>query len=157
MVIDSGAAEKRGLKTAPEQLLKLAEAERKAFKRVTSAEYSCEADAIAAVKAFERQARLVEVHDVNVSEKAHHAKRGRPSKDSVPERVSYHVTGCLAVPITAREERVTKASRFILATNDVMGESLSDAEVLLAYKDQSKVERGFRFIKDPLSWLARSS
>jgi len=42
------------------------------------------------------------------------------------------------------------SSRFILATNDVAGQQLSDVEVLQAYKDQAQVERGFRFLKDPM-------
>jgi transposase len=29
-------------------------------------------------------------------------------------------------------------------------EALSDDDLLSAYKDQQKVERGFRFLKDPL-------
>ena len=38
-----------------------------------------------------------------------------------------------------------------LATNDTKGAVLSDEQVLEAYrKDQQKVERGFRFLKDPL-------
>ncbi|MDJ1422659.1 MAG: IS1634 family transposase [Candidatus Methanoperedens sp.] len=38
--------------------------------------------------------------------------------------------------------------KFILATNEL--EKLSDEEVLKQYKDQQSVERGFRFLKDPL-------
>ncbi|MCB1825379.1 MAG: IS1634 family transposase, partial [Candidatus Competibacteraceae bacterium] len=42
-------------------------------------------------------------------------------------------------------------SAFILATNDSNGNRLSDEQLLEAYKkDQQKVERGFRFLKDPL-------
>ena len=41
-------------------------------------------------------------------------------------------------------------SCFILATNQLDSETLPDDELLRAYKDQQKVERGFRFLKDPL-------
>lgn len=40
---------------------------------------------------------------------------------------------------------------FIVATNELDERALSDPEVLRAYKGQSsKVERGFRFLKDPM-------
>jgi transposase len=43
-----------------------------------------------------------------------------------------------------------RAGRFILATNDLDAESLSDQQVLDEYKGQQGNERGFRFLKDPL-------
>jgi len=43
-----------------------------------------------------------------------------------------------------------RAGRFILATNVVDGEEISADELLEEYKDQHSVERGFRFLKDPL-------
>ena len=43
-----------------------------------------------------------------------------------------------------REEK-KKLGRFILATNDL---TLDSEQILEYYKDQNKVERGFRFLKD---------
>ena len=43
-----------------------------------------------------------------------------------------------------------KKGRFILATNNLDTESLSNHALLATYKDQQKVESGFRFLKDPL-------
>jgi transposase len=40
-------------------------------------------------------------------------------------------------------------SKFIIATNELDSQKLSDREVLMGYKGQAKVERGFRFLKDP--------
>lgn len=37
-----------------------------------------------------------------------------------------------------------------MATNQLDGEALSDDALIAAYKDQQNVERGFRFLKDPL-------
>lgn len=50
-----------------------------------------------------------------------------------------------------RELLLIRRSCFILATNELDEEVLADEEVLGAYKGQSsKVERGFRFLKDPM-------
>ena len=46
--------------------------------------------------------------------------------------------------------RLERKSCFILATNQLNCEALSDEDLIVAYKDQQKVERGFRFLKDPM-------
>ena len=49
-----------------------------------------------------------------------------------------------------RTRRLERKSCFILATNQLDCQALSDEDLIAAYKDQQKVERGFRFLKDPL-------
>ncbi len=51
---------------------------------------------------------------------------------------------------SAIEAEKIKAGRFILATNILDNNILTDREVLWEYKAQQSNERGFRFIKDPL-------
>ena len=48
------------------------------------------------------------------------------------------------------EAEKIKAGRFILATNILDEDELSNQHVLLEYKAQQSNERGFRFLKDPL-------
>jgi transposase len=43
---------------------------------------------------------------------------------------------------------------FILATNQLDKQALSEVDIIAAYKDQQKVKRGFRFIKDPIFMAA---
>ena len=52
------------------------------------------------------------------------------------------------------EEALRKAC-FIVGTNELESEALSDQELVTTYKEQGGVERGFRFLKDPL-FLASS-
>jgi transposase len=47
-----------------------------------------------------------------------------------------------------------KLGRFILATNDLNNPDMDEANMLSTYKEQQGVERGFRFIKDPLFHLS---
>lgn len=42
-----------------------------------------------------------------------------------------------------------QGATFILGTNELDDRKLTDIEILQIYKDQQKVERGFRFFKDP--------
>ncbi len=80
-----------------------------------------------------------------------YAKPGRPSKDAVAQILGWQVTGQLAI----KEETVENArqwlGRFIVATN-ILDETLLPSRSLLnCYKKQSSsVERGFRFLKDPM-------
>jgi transposase len=43
-----------------------------------------------------------------------------------------------------------QAGRFVLATNQLDKEFLGDEQLLIHYKQQQGIERGFRFLKDPL-------
>lgn len=150
LVVRSRAAGRRSEAAAKRQLLKLADEERKRFDALCRGEFACEADALKALKRYRQSAKLLEVHDVTIAQVKHYAKRGRPGKNSVPERVTFRLQGALATPAGVFAERVEQGSRFILATNDVTSDQLSDSEVLASYKEQSKVERGFRFLKDPM-------
>jgi transposase len=47
-----------------------------------------------------------------------------------------------------------RSGRFILATNVLQSERLTKEVLLREYKEQHGVERGFRFLKDPLFFTA---
>lgn len=148
LVIRSREARKRTGSTVERQLLKLAEVERKKFDALCREEFSCEADEMNALAGYKKACKLLEVHNPSVSEVKHYESRGRPGKNAVPNRVTYALSGALAAPVKIFAERVEHGSRFILATNDI--DKLNPAEILAEYKNQGKVERGFRFLKDPM-------
>lgn len=150
LVIRSQAARKRARAATERQLLKTSEAERKRFETLCRQEFSCEQDALGALERYQQSCRVLSVSEVSVDEQRHYGKAGRPAKEALPERVSYHLRGVLWARASLLEERLERASRFILATNDVTGERLSDVALLQTYKDQANVERGFRFLKDPM-------
>jgi transposase len=75
--------------------------------------------------------------------------KGRPKAGQKPKLVGY----LLKVIFSRNENAIAIAKnakgRFILATNHLDLELLSDLEVFQEYKKQSQVEGGFRFLKDP--------
>ena len=151
LVIHSEAARERAAKRVDKQLIKQGDQERKAFDELRREAFRCPEDAWRALAAFRRTLKALEVHGAEVVERRHYKSAGKPATDAVPESVGYHLHGALAAPITLRERRLIRHSCFILATNELDEEVLADAEVLRAYKGQSsKVERGFRFLKDPM-------
>lgn len=150
LLIQSEAAKVRASKTLTRQLLKTTEAERRAFEKLCRRDFACEQDARRALEAFQRELKILVVHDARVIETVHYPKPGRPRKDSAFRRISCHLQGSLTAPIAHYQEQLTRASLFILATNELDGEVLSDEEMLTTYKAQSISERGFKFLKDPM-------
>jgi len=145
------AARKRAAKRVDKELLKQGEQERKAFDELRREAFQCPQDAWRALASFRRTLKALEVHGADVIERRHYKSAGKPAADAVSESVGYHLDGALAAPIAVRERRLIERSCFILATNELDEELLGDEEVLRAYKGQSsKVERGFRFLKDPM-------
>lgn len=82
---------------------------------------------------------------------AQYARRGRPSAEDQREVVGYHLQGNVEVNPTAVNEAKRTLGRFIRATTDLEASRLPAAAMLENYTDQEiSVERGFRFLKDPL-------
>jgi transposase len=156
LIIHSQAAQARASKSVSKQALALTEKERKAFERLCRKAFACEQDAKAALEVFQHELKVLTLHEARVIEVPHYGKSGRPSQNSVPERISYHLQGVLAAPSGYYQAQLARASMFILASNELDVDSLSDEDILTGYKAQSKVERGFRF-KTPCSWQAPSS
>ena len=134
------AARERARGSAERQLLKRSEEERKRFDRLRTQEFSCEADARAALLAYQASCRVLDLIDPKVRARKHYPKAGRPARKAVPERVGYRIEGSVAASTKSFEEQLERASRFIVATNDTTGERLSDVDpkspvsVLQAYK-----------------------
>ncbi len=91
-----------------------------------------------------------ELSDIQTVEKRHYGKAGKPSKDDVPNRISYRVTGIVSLIESEISAQNIRCGRFILATNVLDSEKLSADQALREYKAQQGVERGFCFLKDPL-------
>ena len=65
--------------------------------------------------------------------------------------VEWYITGVLSDNEAAIAETKKRKGMFVVATNELKSSVLSDKQLLEAYKDQGvTVERGFRFLKDPL-------
>lgn len=151
LVVYSRAARRRAEATLRRQHATQSEAELKAFDRLRRQRFGCQADAQAAQDAFCQGLTLTEVQDGRLVPHPRHGRQGRPAKQQEPDRVHYAIDGRLASRLDVHTRQLRRKSCFIVATNDTVGAVLSDEHVLDAYrKDQQKVERGFRFLKDPL-------
>lgn len=123
----------------------------KAWRKVCQQDFNCAEDAHAAVERFNARWRYHQVPAAQVNEVRRHARPGRPAAGEAPALVKYTLQGELVVAESALIEARRSLGKFIVATNVLEPASLSAPEMLSHYKEQGvAVERGFRFLKDPL-------
>jgi transposase len=120
------------------------------FHTLSCQEFACAADAINAANKLSKIMKWHQLWELETVEKSHYDKAGKPTKDAVPTRISYHVTGAVIPIDTEIAAQRVRCGRFILATNVLDSLQLSASDALREYKAQQGVERGFRFLKDPL-------
>jgi transposase len=90
-----------------------------------------------------------------LKEQGQYQQRGRPKKEATADQRVYSLVPQLQVDQQEVTVLVRKKAAFIVATNILDEQRLSHEEVISTYKEQGGVERGFRFLKDPL-FLASS-
>jgi transposase len=127
--------------------------------------FACRQDALEAVEAFASEHLRGNNHHrlaasespVEIVEEARYGKPGRPSKGAEPEEIRYRLAKVeLQRDEAAIEEEAKRLGRYVLATNVLpkedggSEEELTDDRLLAEYKGRHAVERGFRFLKDPL-------
>lgn len=151
VVYYSEEARKRAEKSIKKILERETSKEYKEFKKLCNIEFACEEDAHKAVKRL--QFKLSNIESYKLISQARYKRRGRPSNE--PPGYIYKIEGAIGVRLDKKERLLFEKSCFIITTNEVDRKKLSAKELLHAYKNQHIVERGFRFLKDPM-FLASS-
>lgn len=108
--------------------------------------FTCEKDA---QKALKKLTKELKYHKATSSvEKVHqHSNKGRPKKGAIADIVGHKVIASLTLDDEQLTRHHLKLGRFVLATNQLDKEQLSDEGMLFEYKEQMHTESGFRFIK----------
>jgi len=149
LVVESQARLDADLKQLEKRLAKQLSKAESELRQLCKQEFACEKDARLAAERINRQLPLHQLNDIQVNEVRQHTRRGRPRK-YVIGNVYYQVCGSIVPKQTAIDLEIQRPGRFILATNVLEANHLSDDDVLREYKAQQSTERGFRFLKDPL-------
>ena len=150
VVYYSPEAHQRALVSVNKQLLKSSSTDLKQFKQLSQQEFACEEDARKAIAKLKKKLKVTTINDFTVRKNGRFNKKGRPGKNAEPDYYTFHIEASISTAIEERAERIRRKSCFILATNQLDGNELDEEEIIRRYKkDQQKVERGFRFLKDP--------
>jgi transposase len=124
---DLASLEKKITKEFQSIQKKLAQLSQKSFKNETEAELN--------LKLIQSQLKFHSINKVQITE----------NQDG-----TYQITGVIQAHNDVIEAYKNRAGKFIIATNRLERESFSCDEMLIKYKEQQHVERGFAFLKDPL-------
>ena len=150
VVVYSPQAYQRALKTVNKHCLGQSTNELKDFDKLCKQDFACEGDARKALAKFEKTLKMTGIAEVQVNALARFKGKGRPAQGRKADFYVYRIQGRLASRPQERTRQLQRKSCFILATNQLDCQALSHEELIAAYQDQQKVERGFRFLKDPM-------
>ena len=150
LVVFSQAAYERELKTLEKAHAREKESSEKQWRKVCQPVFNCQEDAETACKQFNQHWKYHRATQ-QVTPITQYAHSGRPAAGAQPEVVGYSLTGVVEPYAAGMEEAKRSLGKFIIATNELDAQNLSAAAMLENYTAQGvSVERGFRFLKDPL-------
>lgn len=153
IVIYSKEAEQRATSSIEKKCQKEKEKLSKELDKLKSQGFSCPEDAKRALKECGKKVRFHQVRIEKIEEKKKYLNKGRPDSNS-PFKMSYHITGQIEIKCTEKRNAIKEKSCFVIATT-ISPKELTDAEVIEAYKKQNdSVEKGFRFLKDPIMFTS---
>ncbi len=150
---------KKNLEAAQQTLQKKASKDQEVWKkrleRLSKESFACQQDAQTAwEKAIEKLPLWLRAQ-MNLTSKPYYGKAGRPGGNAEIVRTDWKMAASCLIDQQALEAEIDRKARFIIATNELSVEKISDEGCLSVYKGQGSAERGFRFLKDPL-FLASS-
>lgn len=117
--------------------------------------FGCRADARAALeRELKGKPIWLEVQSQFVAH-PQYAGKGRPRKDASPITSQWQIVATITINQQQVDQEALRKACWIVGTNVLEPAMLSDQALVTTYKEQGGVERGFRFLKDPL-FLASS-
>jgi len=150
LVIESEIRKQADLKKIAKEVDKQLESAQAKLRKLSRQKFACIADAETAIKKLSSSWKYHQITEIKSPEKTVKATKSNLKKIAGPQTKIYQVTGEIEPRNSAIEAEKVKAGRFILATNILDAEAVTNPQVLSEYKAQQSNERGFRFIKDPL-------
>ena len=110
--------------------------------------FGCEQDALLEIKKLKKAYPCFLItHEIEFIEK--YTKPGRPQAGDTKTLAGYRLKAKAVRDEELIHKMLHSKGRFILATNDLDTANYPDERLLEEYKEQQKVEGGFRFLKDP--------
>ena len=150
LIVYSQTAYEKQYATLTKNIRKECEKKDKEFWHLSKNAFACEADAVKAAQVFSKKMKYHTL-GYSVIKKNRYEKKGRPDQSMKPINQEYFLSGSIKIDSQAIGEASRRKGFFIIATNELSAENISNEQLLSVYKAQGvSVERGFRFLKDPL-------
>jgi transposase len=152
-VVSSETSRQRAAQQVDKRVKKAAQVLEKQLFHLQAQRFACREDTTAAAQALAKKWKYHNLKNCQIVEHLGYESKGRPKKDQNPTKIEYQVTAESEVDTDKITQEKSKEGHYIIGGNTDPKE-LSDAEVVAAYKEQHRVERGFRFLKDPLFFVS---
>ncbi|MGB3642173.1 MAG: IS1634 family transposase [Rivularia sp. (in: cyanobacteria)] len=142
LIVESSERKKSDLRQLEKRISKSKINVSNQFKKLLNSKFMSQQEAIKSVDNLNKKLKYHQIDRVEYNT--------TKSKNKPDQNTFYQVNALISENITAIKIAYNSAGRFVLATNILEEESLSNDEMLSEYKAQQSCERGFGFIKDPL-------
>lgn len=130
------------------QIQKEKEQQGRELSRWLRTDFDCENDAKEALLRWSKKFKYHHLAEIEITSKKVYQGKGRP-KPETPVTHRYRIKTLLKEDPAKIDSILKTKGRFIIATNELDESILTLEELLLNYKGQQSVERGFRFLKEP--------
>lgn len=137
------------LKQFNKRLIKEKSNESKAYKKFSKREEATVENALAQADIFSKKLKYSNLANVKVVSKNYYDHVGKPKANEKPIKTTYRIEAEIVTDEQAIQAEKEKLGYFVLATNELDANEISAEQLLQHYKNQSGVERSFRFLKDP--------
>ena len=153
LVVSSEAAQQRAEASESKIQQRELEAVDKQRFHLQAKRFESPQQAQAALLALSKSWRYHQVASTKLIEHKRYAGKGRPNANTPIRAIEWQIQAEIGPDAEAIQWSQQQKGCFVLGTN-IDAHDLSDKEVIAAYKAQSQVEGGFRFLKDPLFFVS---
>jgi len=147
LVVFSEKGYDREIKTLNKNIAKEMEKIRTEIWHSMNEEFNCPEDGLSELQNKASKWKYHKIIQTGIEEVNKTGKKGRPKKNNLDIKKVYKIKADFEEDKSKIESEKNKKGKFIIASNDP---KLDNNEALKEYKGQQSVERGFRFLKDPL-------
>lgn len=143
LVVQSQDRRESDLRKLSQKIIKAESKAIQELKNLSQDKFACEADAIKALLKLSKQFKYHQIQESKVTETTSNKKENSAG-------ISYQISATVSKNESKINTEILSAGRFIIATNVLDSNELSDDSMLSEYKAQQSCERGFGFLKEPL-------
>jgi transposase len=152
LVVESQVRQKADRRHLEQRLDKAEQEAHKQVQRLRAQKFTCHQAAIEAAQTLAKKLKYHSITEIQVVELLPDQSKKASIKvePSANGNITYQIQATLLRNQSVIESETRRAGRFVLATNVLDVNELSNDEILSEYKAQQSAERGFGFLKDPL-------
>lgn len=152
VVVYSQSAHNRASKSIKKNVDREKQAIKKVINQLRKQKFACKKDAMTALNNSTKKLFYHQIQGINIKECKSYDKPGRPTKESL--KIEYQVEATVSDLKKIIDIKIEQKSCFIIATNILNDDLLSDDKIVDAYKGQDCVEKGFAFLKNPTFFVS---